>query len=394
MKLACVVHRFGADIAGGSEAHCRTIAEHLAAHHDITILTTCAHDHISWKNEYEAGRSRLGPLEIVRFPVGRLRSLHRFREISELAFSGTASDAEQEHWFSENGPDAPGLIEHLRTRGADYDAVLFWAFRYAEVYFGLPLVADRAILVPTAEEDPVIRMSILESFFERPAGWIFLTPEEQELVERRLRRPASPSCVIGSGLDPAPALTAAVDLGRLALRDPFILYLGRIDPNKGCADLLQHFARFKAEHPGPVQLVMAGPANMPLPDHPDVRYLGFVDAATREALLSRTAFLVMPSRFESLSLVLLEAWNQGVGAVVNGHCAVLKGQAIRANGALYYRNYDEFARCLGLLLERRDLAQALGQQGRDYVEREYRWPTVIEKIDRLLEQVSRNDRSG
>src|SRR5436853_449002 len=27
MKLACVVHRFGADLAGGSEGHCRLIAD-------------------------------------------------------------------------------------------------------------------------------------------------------------------------------------------------------------------------------------------------------------------------------------------------------------------------------------------------------------------------------
>ena len=55
MKLACVVHRFGPDIAGGSEAHCRHVAEHLAAEHDVTILTSCARDHVSWRNEYPEG---------------------------------------------------------------------------------------------------------------------------------------------------------------------------------------------------------------------------------------------------------------------------------------------------------------------------------------------------
>jgi glycosyltransferase involved in cell wall biosynthesis len=229
-------------------------------------------------------------------------------------------------------------------------------------------------------------MAILDRFFDLPAGYIFLTPEEQELVERRMSDRRPPSCVIGSGLDPA-APQLPVDLHALGVRDPFILYLGRIDPNKGCADLLHHFIRFKAEHPGPVQLVMAGPASMPLPAHPDIRCPGFVDEATRDALLRQAVLLAMPSRFESLSLVLLEAWNHALPAVVNGHCAVLKGQALRADGALYYRNYDEFARCVSMLVEQRELARELGRQGLAYVEREYRWPTVLAKIDGLLARV-------
>ncbi|MGC4083027.1 MAG: glycosyltransferase family 4 protein [Vicinamibacterales bacterium] len=386
MKLACVVHRFGADIAGGSEAHCRHVAEHLAAEHEVTILTSCARDHISWRNEIAPGRSTLGPLTVLRFPAVRERSLHRFADVSEMAFSGAADEEVQEAWFRENGPDLPGLVDHLREHGREYDCVLFWAFRYAEVFFGLPHVRERAILVPTAEEDPVIRMSILDRFFALPAGYIFLTPEEQELVERRMSMTTPPSCVIGSGLDAARESTP-VDLAARGVRNPFILYLGRIDPNKGCADLLAHFMRYKAEHPGPVQLVMAGPASMPLPSHPDVRYLGFVDEPTRDTLLRQAVLLAMPSRFESLSLVLLEAWNHALPALVNGYCAVLKGQARRANGALYYRNYDEFARCLSVLLEQRELARELGRQGLAYVEREYRWPIVIAKIDALLARV-------
>ncbi|MEI6246342.1 MAG: glycosyltransferase family 4 protein [Acidobacteriota bacterium] len=387
MKLACVVHRFGPDIAGGSEAHCRHVAEHLAAEHDVTILTTCARDHVTWRNEYPPGRSAFGALNVLRFPVARPRSLHQFAEASELAFSGLATDAEQTEWFRENGPDSPGLLAHLRDEGHSFDYVLFWAFRYAEVHFGLPLVADRAVLVPTAEDDPAIQLSILERFFEAPAGYIFLTPEEQTLVEHHMQV-RRPSCVIGSGLDPV--LThSAVDLRPLGVRDPFILYLGRIDPNKGCADLLNHFTRYKAEHPGNVQLVMAGPANMPILEHPDVLPLGFVDEATRAALLEQAVLLAMPSRFESLSLVLLEAWNHALPAVVNGHCAVLKGQALRSDGALYYRNYDEFTRCLSLLLERRDLARQLGAQGLAYVDREYRWPAVVAKINALFDRLPR-----
>src|SRR5258707_10821539 len=117
MKLACVVHRYGADIAGGSEAHCRHVAERLALRHDVTVLTTCAKDHITWRNEYPVGDSRLNGALVRRFAVARQRSLNRFKDVSDIAFSGTASEAEQIEWFRENGPDVPDLIAYLREHG-------------------------------------------------------------------------------------------------------------------------------------------------------------------------------------------------------------------------------------------------------------------------------------
>ncbi len=390
MKIACVVHRFGAEIAGGSEAHCRQVAERLASTHSVTILTTCAKDHITWRNEYAPGDSRLGALRVRRFPVVRQRSLLRFKQSSDIAFSGSASTEEQETWFRENGPDSPALVDEIRERGGEYDRVLFWAFRYAPVYFGLPAVADRAILVPTAEDDPVIRMDVVARFLARPAGYIFLTPEEQVLVERHIPGLPPPSVVVGSGLDPvarASSESVSAVLGPLGVTEPFMLYLGRIDPNKGCEMLLRHFIRYAEERSTGLRLVMAGPANMPVPDHRLVKRVGFVDDVAREALLSRAAMLVVPSRFESLSLVLLEGWNHGLGAIVNGHCLVLRGQALRANGALYYLNYDEFARAVDYFTEHPDVGRQLGAQGLDYVNREYRWPRVMARIEELLQQV-------
>ena len=395
MKLACVIHRFGADIAGGSEGHCRLIAEHLAASHDVTILTTCAKDHITWKNHYPPGESRIGlvppkrgeregGLRVLRFPLARERDLHQFMDLSDLVAADRATSYEQEEWFRENGPDAPELLEHLRRHGAGYDRVLFWAYRYADVYFGLPLVADRAILVPTAEEDPLIHVDALAPFFAQPKGFLFLTPEEETLVSSR-GAAGKPSAVIGCGLDTA----AAADLSRLDslhLADPFVLYLGRIDPNKGCAALIRHFQRY-AENGRDVQLVMAGPASMPIPEHPLIRPLGFVDDDVREALLTRARALIMPSPFESLSMVLLEAWNHGLPALVNARCKVLRGQVERADGGLYYGNTVEFIAALDYLLDHAETARQLGRQGLAYVDREYRWPIVIEKIEALLRAV-------
>ena len=396
MKLACVVHRFGADLAGGSEGHCRLIAAHLAAQHDVTVLTTCAKDHITWRNHYPAGETRLEPiasrggqpeggLRVLRFPVARERDMRRFMDLSDLIAADRATPAEQEQWFRENGPDAPELLAHLRRHGADYDRVLFWSYRYADTYFGLPLAAERAVLVPTAEEDPVIHVDALEAFFARPKGFLFLTPEEQALVAARMPG-GTPSAIIGSGLDPAPAASDLSSLDALGLSDPFVLYLGRIDPNKGCQTLIRHFLRY-VEGGRPVQLVMAGPASMPIPDHPQIRPLGFVDEAVREALLRKARALIMPSPYESLSMVLLEAWNHGLPALVNARCKVLRGQVERADGGLYYSSAIEFIAGLDYLLDHPEAARQLGRQGLAYVDRQYRWPIVLEKIDALLAQV-------
>ena len=63
MKLACVIHRYGADIAGGSEAHCRQIAERLSAAHEVTVLTTCARDYVTWANAYPPGVTHINGTE-------------------------------------------------------------------------------------------------------------------------------------------------------------------------------------------------------------------------------------------------------------------------------------------------------------------------------------------
>jgi len=385
VKLACVVHRFGADLAGGSEGHCRLIAEHLASNHDVTILTTCAKDHITWRNHYPAGETRAGALRVLRFPVARERDMRLFLDLNDLIAADRATQEQQEQWFRENGPDAPELLAHLSRHGAEYDRVLFWSYRYADTYFGLPLVAERAVLVPTAEEDPLIHVDALDAFFSLPKGFLFLTPEEERLVAPRLSV-AKPSAVIGSGLEPAPASVDLSPLDALHLDDPFVLYLGRIDPNKGCQTLIRHFLRY-VESGRNVQLVMAGPASMPIPDHPRIRALGFVEEAVREALLSKARALMMPSPYESLSMVLLEAWNHGLPALVNARCKVLRGQVERADGGLYYGNAVEFVAALDYLLDHPDGARQLGRQGREYVDREYRWPVVIDRIESLLRAV-------
>jgi glycosyltransferase involved in cell wall biosynthesis len=391
VKLAFVVQRYGADIAGGSEAHCRHIAERLAPHHDITVLTTCARDYVTWENVLPEGDQRDGAVRVLRWPVRRQRRLKRFAEISDEVFDGTTSIERQHDWFRENGPEAPALLDHLRLHGGEYDLVVFWTYRYAPSFFGLPLVADRAVLVPTAEDDPAIDLSVLREFFRLPAGYLFLTPEEQALVTARADADLEPAAVIGIGIDPPASLDATVILERHGIPRDFVLYLGRVDRNKGCDTLLDYFQQYAGRHPD-ATLVLAGPAKMQIPEHPRIRALGYVADDLRHALLTTARAMVIPSPYESLSIVLLEAWNHGMPALVNGRCRVLQGQVRRANGGLYYRSARDFDEALTYLQSHPRERDALGRQGQAYVDQEYRWGTVLARVEDLFARVMRSRR--
>ena len=132
-------------------------------------------------------------------------------------------------------------------------------------------------------------------------------------------------------------------------------------------------------------LIIAGKSVMPVPEHPGIRYLGYISDGQREWLLSKAEALIMPSFYESLSLVILESWNYRRPVLVNASCKVLKGQARRSDGGLYYENYMDFAECLKWFANNPETASILGEQGFEYVEREYRWPAVMKRLKKTLE---------
>jgi glycosyltransferase involved in cell wall biosynthesis len=81
----------------------------------------------------------------------------------------------------------------------------------------------------------------------------------------------------------------------------------------------------------------------------------------------------------------LEAWNVGTPVIVNGRCDVLLGQVRRANGGLYYRSREDFAGAVRHLAAAPELARAFGRQGLAYVERHYRWPSILDRIESILQ---------
>jgi glycosyltransferase involved in cell wall biosynthesis len=268
-----------------------------------------------------------------------------------------------------------------RTR---FDRVFFYCYRYYHSFHGVPAVADRAILVPTAEEDPAIHLEVMKPLFRAPRGLVYLTPEEQALVEDASANGSVPSVVIGSGIN-LPEADPSLDFRKKhGLERPFVLYVGRIDRNKGALTLFAYFKKFLEETGADVDLVLAGKSVVTIPEHPRIRHVGFITEEEKVAALRQCRLLVMPSPYESLSVIVLEAWKLGVPVIANARCKVLAGQCLRSNGGLFYHGYSEFAESLRMLLADDAMAASLGRQGKAYVDREYAWETIDAKLDGLL----------
>jgi glycosyltransferase involved in cell wall biosynthesis len=386
VRLAFVVQRYGVEVSGGSELHCRWLAEHVARNHSVEVFTTQARDYLEWGDPYPAGSVLVNGVRVHRFPV-RKRRLRALAELSERVFAEPHTRGEEVAWFRANGPDAPALVEAIAGARDRFDFFVFYSFRYQHVFAGLPRVREKAILVPTAEDDPALSLQSARELLRMPRGIVYLTPEEKALVEDRSGNTQLPSAIIGSGLD-VPEEEPGLDVrSRFSLTRPFILYVGRIDRNKGCATLFSYFKRFLDEAQADLDLVLIGTKALEIPEHPRIRHLGLLTDAEKIAALRASALLVMPSFLESLSLILLEAWREGVPALVNARCRVLEGQCRRSNGGLYYRGYGEFAGALLFLLDHPDLARTLGRQGQEYVRAECAWETVLGRFLSLLEEL-------
>src|SRR6059036_622547 len=182
VKLAFIIQRYGTEVLGGSELLCRLVAERLAAQHEVEVLTTCARDYITWKNEYPEGADRIRGVTVRRFANARTRDLAAFNKYSEWIYNNAHSRADEMEWLKQQGPWCPGLIEYLRRNQQQYDVLVFFTYLYAPTVLGLDVAPSRSVLVSTAHDEPAIRLEIFKDVFSRPAALCYLTESERRFV--------------------------------------------------------------------------------------------------------------------------------------------------------------------------------------------------------------------
>ena len=386
-KVTVVVQRYGSHIIGGAEAHARMVAERLTERYEVEVLTSCARDHLTWANVDPPGVDEEGGVRVERLPVRRARRMRDFNRLSERVFGRPTDLVTEEHWIEAQGPQLVGLDGALAARRGSTDAFLFFTALYAPTVHGLPLVGDRALLVPTAHDEAPMAFHVYDDAFARPACLLCNTPEEEAFIRRRFPRVAR-SRVVGVGVE-APPTEPSRFREAFGLSGPYLLYVGRLEEGKGVADLVRLHQRVVRRFHDAPSLVLAGGGSLSASGHKLVK-VGRLDEQAKWDAMAGALAVVVPSRYESLSLVTLEAFAVGTPVLGNAASEVVAGQLARslAGATFSLDDVESFVAALTVVGEARGV---LSERASAFAGR-HGWATVMDAYHEEIELLLRSRR--
>ncbi len=384
-KIALVNQRYGLEVNGGSELHCRQLAERLTEFYDVEVITTCALDYVTWENHYPAGVSDINGVTVRRFKVDKPRRQKSFDRLSGMVIGVPHTAKDERKWIEAQGPYSPECVQYIKDHAEDYHVVIFMTYLY---YITATCLHEgsipNAFLLPTAHDEPPIYLEYYKDVFRNAKGIIYNTGEEKAFCERMFGIEDTSNIIAGVGIAP-PDERELFDAKERYGIDNYIVYIGRIDESKGCGTLFKYFAEYKTRVGGDVKLVLLGKSVMDIPKRDDIISIGFVGDTEKYSVIRDSHALVLASEFESLSMVVLESMAFKRPVLVNGRCTVLKGHCKRSDAGLYFENYFEFEGALRYLLTHKEEAAEMGENGKTYVDENYRWSVILDKICTMVD---------
>jgi glycosyltransferase involved in cell wall biosynthesis len=392
-KIAIVVQRCHESVIGGSESEALHFGQLLKDNYEIDILTTTAVDIIKWKNILKEGDERKNGICIKRFKVSQERTeyWHKINELLIKKHNKTKNlkkikdriiewtIALQEEFIYKQGPYSDDLINYLSKKYNDYKAILFFTYLYAPTYYGMQYVPkEKIIFIPTLHNEPQAYLSVFK-YAARRARLIIWNTYRESLFGKSLWGEL-PGKVIGMGVNIRKYSPARSDF-------PYLLYCGRIDVNKGCLDLVDYYLRFKKDFPSDLRLVLTGDLKIELPEDKSIIFKGFVSDKEKFELMSGAEAFIMPSPYESFSIVTLEAMAQKTPVLASTGSDIIVDHIEKSNGGLLYRDYESFKKGIDLLLNNKKKSSDLGKNGSRYVNDNYSNEKISKKLKDLLNNI-------
>ena len=384
MKIAFIVQRYGKEVMGGSELHCRQIAEVLAeSGFDCTVYTTTAKDYITWKNEYSPGETVLNGVLVKRYRVDKERNITAFNKYSDWIFTNEHTYEDEVEWMEQQGPVCSSLLVALEKEEDKHDVFVFFTYLYYNTYWGLQRVRKPRTLVSTAHDEPALYLDMMKQVFTLPDAFMFNTEAEQNMLARVFPFENKYQDIVGVGVEIPENVQGSLFSQRHGIFPPFILYAGRIEPGKGCQELIDFFMRYNQKNPE-LTLVLIGKLLMDIPKHSKIKYLGFLSPEDKNAAMAAALATIHPSHLESLCMAALESMAVKTPILVQEQTEPLKQHCLKGGSGLFYSNFGEFEEALDLFFIDSRLRERMGENGLKYVRENYSWPKIVEKYKRLF----------
>ena len=397
-KVAIIIQRYGEEVSGGGEFYARELAKHLSEFHDVTVLTTTSLDYMDWDQHYSAGESNENGVRILRFQNRKGRNWKRFQtlsdELCDIVRTGEKTPKHKDlEWADAEGPYSPDLVNYVEQHKDDYDVFIVITYIYYTAIRCLPLVASKAIFVPTAHDEIWIRFSVFRELFDIPRYFAFLTEGEHKFVRSFFKNEEIPGQIIGCGVDVPEAPDSNRFREKYGIHDDYVVFTGRVDVSKSCDEMIDFFLRYKQKNPSNLKLVLIGKSSMEISKHQDIVLTGFVSEQDKFDGISGALAMIAPSKVESLCIALLEGFACGVPALVNGECEVLKEHCIEGQAGLYYTSYEEFAACMDYLVNNTLVHNEMSVNARQYIDMNYTWNKSMEKLNNMIDDITRTNES-
>lgn len=392
-KIGFVVPWYGDKIPGGAEADLRGLAKHMNAKGiEVEILTTCVKEFVSdWNvNYHRTGLTEEGGLTVRRFLI-KARNEKRFDEVNYRLMKGTyILRPEDEKTFVEENVNSPDLYDYIENHKDEYSVFAFIPYMFGTTYHGVQRCLEKAVLIPCFHDETYAYMKCYRERFSKVAGMVFHAKPEYDLTCKLYDMKCVKPLIVGGGMDVDLTFDAARFRKKYKIKEPFILYAGRKDIGKNVYTLMDYFKEYKKRHKDNLKLVLLGGGEVEIQKEmqEDILDLGFVPLQDKYDAYAAASIFCNPSANESFSIVIMESWLCETPVLVNEKCAVTKNFVCESSGGLYFKDYADFEGAVHFLLENKDIADAMAKNGKQYVQSNFAWDTIVEKYYNFFKEIA------